>query len=87
MSLMTTRRFALRCRGYLQAAGYQTQLYASGEAFLEKLPVGEAGCILLDLQMAGVHGFELQERLARIGNILPIIFLTAHGDIGAVLRL
>jgi FixJ family two-component response regulator len=67
----------------LQASGYQTQLYASGDAFLEKLPGGEAGCILLDLQMSGVNGFELQERLAKTGNTLPIIFLTAHGDIRA----
>jgi FixJ family two-component response regulator len=67
----------------LQASGYQTQLYASGDAFLEKLPVLEAGCILLDLQMSGVNGFELQERLAKTGNTLPIIFLTAHGDIRA----
>jgi FixJ family two-component response regulator len=67
----------------LEASGYQTQLYASGDAFLEKLPVGEAGCILLDLQMSGVDGFELQERLAKTGNTLPIIFLTAHGDIRA----
>jgi FixJ family two-component response regulator len=67
----------------LQASGYQTQLYASGDAFLEQLPVGEAGCILLDLQMSGVNGFELQERLAKTGNTLPIIFLTAHGDIRA----
>jgi FixJ family two-component response regulator len=67
----------------LQAKGYQTALYASGDAFLERLPAGEAGCILLDLQMAGVQGFELQEQLAKLGNILPIIFLTAHGDIRA----
>jgi FixJ family two-component response regulator len=67
----------------LQASGYQTQLYASGDAFLEQLPVGEAGCILLDLQMSGVQGFELQDHLAKTGNVLPIIFLTAHGDIRA----
>jgi FixJ family two-component response regulator len=67
----------------LQASGYQTKLYASGNAFLESLPIDKAGCILLDLQMSGVQGFELQEHLARIGNTLPIIFLTAHGDIRA----
>jgi FixJ family two-component response regulator len=65
----------------LRASGYQTALYESGDAFLKQLPADEVGCILLDLQMSGVQGFELQERLARIGNILPIIFLTAHGDI------
>jgi FixJ family two-component response regulator len=67
----------------LQASGYQTQVYESGNAFLDKLPVGEAGCILLDLQMSGLQGFELQERLAKTGNVLPVIFLTAHGDIPA----
>ena len=66
----------------LRASGYQTALYESGDAFLKQLPADEAGCILLDLQMSGVQGFELQERLAKTGNILPIIFLTAHGDIG-----
>ena len=65
----------------LQASGYQTQLYASGDAFLEQLPAAETGCILLDMQMAGLQGFELQDHLAKTGNILPIIFLTAHGDI------
>jgi FixJ family two-component response regulator len=65
----------------LQAYGYQTELYASGNSFLERLPTDEAGCILLDLQMSGLQGFELQDHLAKIGNILPIVFLTAHGDI------
>jgi FixJ family two-component response regulator len=67
----------------LNASGYRTEVYESGNAFLDKLPVGEAGCILLDLRMSGMQGFELQERLAKAGNVLPIIFLTAHGDIGA----
>jgi FixJ family two-component response regulator len=65
----------------LRASGYQTAIYESGSNFLEKLPIDEAGCILLDLQMAGVNGFELQHRLGKSSNTLPIIFLTAHGDI------
>ena len=65
----------------LQASGYKTELYESGSVFLEKLPTHEIGCILLDLQMAGLNGFELQGCLAKFGNILPIVFLTAHGDI------
>ena len=67
----------------LRASGYQTALYESGSAFLENLPVEETGCILLDLRMAGVDGFELQDRLRKSDNTLPIIFLTAHGDIKA----
>jgi FixJ family two-component response regulator len=65
----------------LRASGYRTAIYESGSNFLEKLPIDEAGCILLDLQMAGVNGFELQDRLGKSSNTLPIIFLTAHGDI------
>jgi FixJ family two-component response regulator len=67
----------------LRAAGYHTAVYESGNIFLDALPVDESGCILLDLQMAGVNGFQLQEGLAKSGNMLPIIFLTAHGDIAA----
>jgi RNA polymerase sigma factor (sigma-70 family) len=67
----------------LRASGYQTAIYESGDDFLTKLPVSETGCILLDLQMVGINGFELQDRLTKAGNILPIIFLSAHGDIGA----
>jgi FixJ family two-component response regulator len=67
----------------LRSSGYQTALYESGDDFLTRLPVSDAGCILLDLQMVGVNGFELQERLTKAGNILPIIFLSAHGDIRA----
>ena len=67
----------------LGVSGYHTAIYESGDQFLKKLPLSEAGCILLDLQMVGMNGFELQERLTKAGNILPIIFLTAHGDIGA----
>jgi FixJ family two-component response regulator len=67
----------------LRASGYQTALYESGDAFLKQLPADEVGCILLDLQMSGVNGFELQEQLAGKGNALAIVFLTAHGDIRA----
>ena len=67
----------------LRASGYHTAIYESADDFLTKRPQNEVGCILLDLQMAGVNGFELQERLIKVGNALPIIFLTAHGDIGA----
>jgi FixJ family two-component response regulator len=65
----------------LQAVGYRTVLYESGEVFLKQLPVDETGCILLDLQMSGMQGLELQKHLAATGNVLPIIFLTGHGDI------
>jgi len=65
----------------LRAAGYQVTLYESGEQFLQNPPGSEAGCILLDMRMAGLSGLELQDRLAQLDSILPIVFLTGHGDI------
>jgi FixJ family two-component response regulator len=65
----------------LRIAGYQTALYESGDAFLKQTPADDAGCILLDLQMSGVQGLELQQHLAQTDSVLPIVFLTAHGDI------
>ena len=70
----------------LRASGYQAELYDSGEQFLECRPVTEPGCILLDLRMAGIGGLEVQARLSKQGSILPIIFLTAHGDIPGSVR-
>jgi len=67
----------------LQAAGYRTKLYESGDAFLAKPPAGEPGCVLLDMQMNGMNGFQLQEHLSRSDNILPVVFLTAHANIPA----
>jgi len=65
----------------LRAAGYQVALYESGDRFLENPPGSDAGCILLDMRMAGLNGLELQEHLAKLDSILPIVFLTGHADI------
>src|SRR5262245_60723984 len=65
----------------LQASGYQVALYESARQFLEKSPDIEPGCILLDMRMHGMRGHELQARLVRMGNALPIVLLTGHGDI------
>jgi FixJ family two-component response regulator len=70
----------------LQASGYRVALYESGDKLLEVPPSVETGCILLDLRMAGLNGLELQDRLHQRGIILPIIFLTGHGDIPTSVR-
>ena len=64
----------------LRAAGYQVSVYESANHLLEKLPK-ERGCILLDVQMPGLNGPQLQEVLGKMDFSLPIIFLTGHGDI------
>jgi FixJ family two-component response regulator len=70
----------------LQASGYQVALYESARQLLEKPPGMEPGCILLDVRMPGMSGHELQARLVKIGNALPIVFLTGHGDIRMSVR-
>jgi FixJ family two-component response regulator len=65
----------------LRASGYEVALYESADRFLEAYPYTGPGCILLDLRMTGSSGLELQERLAGLGNDLPVVFLTGAGDI------
>jgi FixJ family two-component response regulator len=70
----------------LKACGYQVALYESARQLLEKPPAMEPGCILLDVRMPGMSGHELQARLLKIGNAVPIVFLTGHGDIRMSVR-
>lgn len=70
----------------LRTCGYQVSLYESASRLLEKLPPQERGCILLDVQMPGLNGSQLQEVLKKMGFALPIIFLTGHGDIPMSVR-
>src|SRR5262245_33387769 len=68
----------------LQASGYQVALYYSGDQWLgQPLGSGAPSCVLLDLRMAGLDGLELQDRLLKCGHVLPIIFLSGHGNIPA----
>jgi FixJ family two-component response regulator len=70
----------------LSVSGYRVVLHESGERALENISNADRGCILLDLQMSGLNGVELQERLEKVGNALPIIFISGHGDISASVR-
>ena len=65
----------------LRACGYSVALYESATQLLKMLPGDEPGCILLDVQMAGLSGLQLQDRLAQLDHRLPIVFVTGHGDI------
>lgn len=66
----------------LQMSGYRVVTFESGRSYLERLPLPEEpGCILLDLKMAGLDGLDLQGKLAELGVVSPIVFLTGHGDI------
>jgi FixJ family two-component response regulator len=70
----------------LRGLGYQVCLYASANEFLAHITNFERGCILLDVQMPGLSGPQLQQELIERGCPLPIIFLTGHGDIPTTVR-
>jgi FixJ family two-component response regulator len=65
----------------LRAAGFAVSTFASAKEFLAQYDPQTSGCLVLDLAMPAVSGLELQSILAGKGSLLPIIFLTAHGDI------
>ena len=74
--------FRIAIARLLRASGYEVVVYESAQALLERLPDdGEASCVLLDVQIPGLSGPELQNRLTELGSALPIVFLTGHGDI------
>jgi FixJ family two-component response regulator len=59
----------------VQSAGYAVETFGSAREFLEWLSNGQAACLVLDIHMNEMSGFELQERLA-----VPIVFITSHDD-------
>lgn len=65
----------------LSANGLTVHAHASAEEFLAAYDATEPACLILDVAMPGIDGLELQRRLTRDGTLLPIVFLTGHGDI------
>jgi FixJ family two-component response regulator len=70
----------------LRAAGFAVAAFGSPQEFLAQYDPRIPGCLVLDLDMPAVNGFELQRILAKKGSVLPIIFLTGHGDIPKSVR-
>ena len=65
----------------ISEAGYRVQTYASPREFLTRGPEPGPSCLVLDVRMPGVTGFELQQTLTGAVHEIPIIFITGHGDI------
>jgi two-component system response regulator FixJ len=65
----------------LQSVGRNVTPFDSADSFLKTYSEDMAGCIVLDIRMPGMNGMELQRKLNEINSILPIIFVTGHGDI------
>ena len=65
----------------LRMGGFEVMTYQSAQACLEMDDPRKPGCLLLDHRMPGMTGMELQAELVERGSLLPVIFLSAHGDI------
>jgi FixJ family two-component response regulator len=64
----------------VRSAGYAVQVFASAHEFLDSLPGRRAACLVLDIHLNGMSGFDLLERLATEKVDVPVIFISAHDD-------
>jgi len=65
----------------LETVGQRYESYSSAIEFLDAYDASKGGCLVLDIRMPQMSGLELQEKLNEQGSLLPIIFITGHGDI------
>ncbi len=65
----------------LKTLGLPTQSYGSAQEFLAAFDPQRPGCLVLDIRMPGMSGLELQQELNTRGALLPVIFITGHGDV------
>jgi len=64
----------------LRVAGYHSIIYPSAESFLADTKQPSFDCLVLDVQMGGMSGLELNLQLASSGSTTPVVFITAHDD-------
>ena len=65
----------------LKATGHQPESFADAQSFLDEFDADRPGCLILDVRMPGMDGLQLQRLLADRAPHLPVIMLTAHGDL------
>lgn len=66
--------------GLVRSLGYRASGYGSAEDFLDAGDADLSACIVTDIQMPGLSGIELKERLALAGNVAPVIMITARSE-------
>lgn len=62
----------------LRAADMEVETFPSGAEFLDAMQIGEPDCLVLDLHMPGVNGFEVQSRLRQSATLVPVVVITGH---------
>jgi len=64
----------------LTASGFRVRTFPSAETFLSSLACSDAACLVVDVHLGGLSGFELQEQLVAEGCRVPTLFITGHDD-------
>jgi FixJ family two-component response regulator len=67
-------------KSLVRSLGYNAETFGSAEEFLESTQVGDTACLITDVQMPGLSGVELQDRLISDGHDMPTIFVSAFPD-------
>jgi FixJ family two-component response regulator len=70
----------------VESVGLRAESFATGQEFLNKKRTSDPSCLVLDVRLPQISGLDFQRRLAEIGMQIPIIFITAHGDIPMSVR-
>lgn len=70
----------------VESVGLQVQLFGSAQEFLKDKRPDATSCLILDIRLPGISGLEFQRQLADLNIDIPIIFITAHGDIPMTVR-
>jgi FixJ family two-component response regulator len=68
-------------QGLLKSVGLRSESFGSAQEFLSQSAADAPSCLILDVRLPGVSGLDFQRQLANTGMQIPIIFITAHGDI------
>lgn len=69
----------------MRSLAMNAQTFSSGQDFLDLLhamPSFKPDCLILDVQMQGINGLDVQEKLTKGGKTIPVIFITAHDEVG-----
>jgi len=70
----------------VESVGLRAESFATGQEFLNKRRTSDPSCLVLDVRLPQMSGLDFQQRLTEIGMQIPIIFITAHGDIPMSVR-
>ena len=68
-------------QGLLKSAGLRSECFATAEQFLQRQPPNVPSCLIVDVSLPGISGLDFQQQLKKAGLQIPIVFITAHGDI------